>query len=164
MNQKYFVAILLSLISFCFAESQNLQFTTNDSITVKQKADLELELGDAQLYLIQQKQQIELLEKRLEESNREKSALITEANSVSVVNFDVPKSTFSTVATILIVLLLLSLLIVVVKVRSLLKKDRVQKEKYAELETEHQEHIRNALERDQKLRRQLQDEINRRNS
>lgn len=136
--------------------------TTADTIIGKDKATLEIELGDAQLYLIQQKQQIELLNQRLKQSDNEILELRKESDSIAVFGQPISKSTYIYTMWAIIAALLVAVIILIIRGRVLTNSAKVTKEKLENIELEYEEHVRNSLDRDQKLRRQLQDEINRR--
>lgn len=134
--------------------------TTSDTVA-KGQEELKVELGDAQLYLLQQKLEIENLSQRLLKSEREIEILEQETDSMSVFGQDISKLTFTSTLLGLFTLLIFGILILSYKLKSASSAANSAKVKFAELEIEHEQQIRNSLERDQKLRRQLQDEINR---
>ncbi len=105
--------------------------------------------------------EIENLNQRLLKSEREIEILEQETDSMSVFGQDISKLTFTSTLLGLFTLLIFGILILSYKLKSASSAANSAKVKFAELEIEHEQQIRNSLERDQKLRRQLQDEINR---
>ena len=137
------------------------QISTTSDTVAKGQEELKVELGDAQLFLLQQKLEIENLNQRLLKSEREIEILEQETDSMSVFGQDISKLTFTSTLLGLFTLLIFGILILSYKLKSASSAANSAKVKFAELEIEHEQQIRNSLERDQKLRRQLQDEINR---
>ncbi len=165
MRFTYVLIILLCLQSTLSNAANAVQISQQNNITTdtiaKGQEDLKVELGDAQLYLLQQKLEIENLNQRLLKSEREIEILEQKTDSISIFGQDISKSIFTNTLLVLFTLLILGLLLLSYKLKSASSAAKSAKVKLDELEIEHEQQIRNSLERDQKLRRQLQDEINR---
>ena len=87
------------------------------------------------------------------------AALIKE-NSISIVGIQLSKTTYNLVVWSLIALLILSLSYYIFKFSRSNVLTKEAKNNLAEIEQEFEKHRKNTLEKEQKLRRQLQDEIN----
>ena len=165
MRFTYVLNILHCLQSTLSNAANAVQISQQNNITTdtiaKGQEDLKVELGDAQLYLLQQKLEIENLNQRLLKSEREIEILEQKTDSISIFGQDISKSIFTNTLLVLFTLLILGLLLLSYKLKSASSAAKSAKVKLDELEIEHEQQIRNSLERDQKLRRQLQDEINR---
>ncbi len=103
---------------------------------------------------------IESLNTKLKETTDNLTTVTDEKDSMSLLGAQVSKGTYNVILWTIIVGLLLLLLLFVYKFRrsNILTQDA--KSNLSELETEYEDHRRRALEREQKISRQLQDEIN----
>ncbi|MGB5318546.1 tRNA (guanine-N1)-methyltransferase [Eudoraea sp.] len=103
---------------------------------------------------------IESLNTKLKETTDNLTTVTDEKDSMSFLGAQVSKGTYNVILWTIIVGLLLLLLLFVYKFRrsNILTQDA--KSNLSELETEYEDHRRRALEREQKISRQLQDEIN----
>ncbi len=103
---------------------------------------------------------IETLNSKLKETTDNLATVTDEKDSMSLVGAQVSKATYNVILWTIIIGLLLLLLLFIYKFRrsNILTQDA--KSNLAELETEYEDHRRRALEREQKISRQLQDEIN----
>ncbi|MGB5171751.1 MAG: tRNA (guanine-N1)-methyltransferase [Eudoraea sp.] len=103
---------------------------------------------------------IESLNTKLKETTENLTTVTDEKDSMSLLGAQVSKGTYNVILWTIIVGLLLLLLLFVYKFRrsNILTQDA--KSNLSELETEYEDHRRRALEREQKISRQLQDEIN----
>lgn len=101
------------------------------------------------------------LNEKLEETTNNLAAVTEEKDSMSFLGIMVSKSTYNGILWTVIACLLALLLFFIYKFRNSNILTQEAKSNLAELETEYEEHRRRALEREQKISRQLQDEINR---
>ena len=100
------------------------------------------------------------LNKKLEETTNNLAAVTEEKDSMSFLGIMVSKSTYNGILWTVIASLLALLLFFIYKFRNSNYLTQEAKTNLAELETEYEYHRRRALEREQKISRQLQDEIN----
>lgn len=100
------------------------------------------------------------LNNKLEETTNNLAAVTEEKDSMSFLGIMTSKGTYNTILWTVIGALLLLLLIFIYKFRNSNILTQEAKSNLAELETEYEDHRRRALEREQKISRQLQDEIN----
>jgi len=100
------------------------------------------------------------LNKKLEETTNKLVEVTEEKDSMSFLGIMVSKGTYNFILWTIIVALLLFLLFFIYKFRNSNILTQEAKSTLAEVETEYEDHRRRALEREQKISRQLQDEIN----
>jgi hypothetical protein len=100
------------------------------------------------------------LNKKLEETTGILSAVSEEKDSMSFLGIQVAKATYNFILWTLIAGLLLMLLFFMYKFRNSNILTQEARTSLSELELEYEDHRRRALEREQKISRQLQDEIN----
>ena len=100
------------------------------------------------------------LNKQLEDTQGNLNAVTEEKDSISLLGAMVSKGTYNFVLWTVIAGLLLLLLLFIYKFRNSNYLTQEAKTKLADLEIEYENHRRRALEREQKISRQLQDEIN----
>lgn len=100
------------------------------------------------------------LNKKLEETSIKLAEVTEEKDSMSFLGIMVSKGTYNFILWTIIVALLLFLLFFIYKFRNSNILTQEAKSTLAEVETEYEDHRRRALEREQKISRQLQDEIN----
>lgn len=103
---------------------------------------------------------IAALNKQLEETQNNLSSVTEEKDSISLLGAMVSKNTYNFILWTIIAGLLLLLLLFIYKFRNSNYLTQEAKTKLADLEIEYENHRRRALEREQKISRQLQDEIN----
>ncbi|WP_149276053.1 tRNA (guanine-N1)-methyltransferase [Pareuzebyella sediminis] len=103
---------------------------------------------------------ISSLNNKLEETTNNLAAVTEEKDSMSFLGIMTSKGTYNAILWTVIGSLLLLLLIFIYKFRNSNILTQEAKSNLAELETEYEDHRRRALEREQKISRQLQDEIN----
>ncbi len=103
---------------------------------------------------------IESLNKKLAETTNNLASVTEEKDSMSFLGILVSKGTYNFILWTIIVGLLLLLLLFVYKFRRSNTLTQMAKTALSEVEVEYEEHRRRALEREQKISRQLQDEIN----
>ncbi|MGB5668365.1 MAG: tRNA (guanine-N1)-methyltransferase [Maribacter sp.] len=103
---------------------------------------------------------IESLNKKLDETTNNLSSVTEEKDSMSFLGILVSKGTYNFILWTIIMGLLLLFLLFVYKFRRSNTLTQLAKTALSEVEVEYEEHRRRALEREQKISRQLQDEIN----
>jgi septal ring factor EnvC (AmiA/AmiB activator) len=101
------------------------------------------------------------LNSQLEETTTKLTSVTEEKDSMSFFGANVSKGTYNVILWTIIFGLLLLLLLFVYKFRRSNILTQEAKVKLADLEGEYEDHRRRALEREQRISRQLQDEINR---
>lgn len=100
------------------------------------------------------------LNKKLEDTTNSLADVTEEKDSMSFLGIMVSKGTYNAILWTVIASLLVLLLIFIYKFRNSNILTQEAKTNLSELETEYEDHRRRALEREQKISRQLQDEIN----
>ncbi len=103
---------------------------------------------------------IESLNKKLEETTGNLTSVTEEKDSMSFLGIQVSKATYNVILWTMIGALLLTLLFFIYKFRKSNILTQEARTNLSELEVEYEDHRRRALEREQKISRQLQDEIN----
>ena len=100
------------------------------------------------------------LNKQLDDTKSSLNSVTEEKDSISLLGAMVSKSTYNFVLWTIIAGLMLLLLLFIYRFRNSNYLTQEAKTKLADLEIEYENHRRRALEREQKISRQLQDEIN----
>ncbi len=103
---------------------------------------------------------INSLNKKLEETTSSLASVTDEKDSMSFLGIQVSKGTYNFILWTVIFGLLLLLLLFIYRFRRSNILTQIAKSNLSELETEYEDHRRRALEREQRISRQLQDEIN----
>lgn len=103
---------------------------------------------------------ISSLNKKLEETTNSLASVTEEKDSMSFLGMLVSKGTYNFILWTIIAGLLLLFLLFVFKFRRSNTLTQEAKTALSEVEVEYEDHRRRALEREQKISRQLQDEIN----
>lgn len=103
---------------------------------------------------------IEDLNAKLENTTSQLAEVTEEKDSMSFFGAQVSKTTYNLILWTIIIVLMLFLLLFVYKYRRSNVLTQEAKVKLSDLEAEYEEHRRRALEREQRISRQLQDEIN----
>lgn len=103
---------------------------------------------------------IEDLNGKLENTTVQLNEVTEEKDSMSFFGAPVSKTTYNLILWTIIIALMLFLLLFIYKYRRSNVLTQEAKVKLSDLETEYEEHRRRALEREQRISRQLQDEIN----
>ncbi|WP_405382465.1 tRNA (guanine-N1)-methyltransferase [Maribacter sp. LLG6340-A2] len=103
---------------------------------------------------------ISSLNKKLEETTTNLAAVTEEKDSMSFLGISVSKGTYNFILWTIIGGLFLLLGLFIYKFRNSNILTQEAKQNLSELEVEYEDHRRRALEREQKISRQLQDEIN----
>ena len=132
-----------------------LQAHTIDSInTVQAKLD------DTRNTVSAQQKEISDLKNNLTKTQDTLTATNTEKNSMSLLGLQMSKTSYNMLMWLIIAGLLVLLIMFIYKFKNSNSVTKDSKSALAEIEDEFEEHRRNALEREQKVRRQLQDELN----
>ncbi|MCG2461083.1 tRNA (guanine-N1)-methyltransferase [Flavobacteriaceae bacterium F89] len=100
------------------------------------------------------------LNQKLKETTNNLASVTQEKDSMSFLGMSVSKVTYNLILWTIIAGLLLLLLLFIYKFRQSNILTQEAKTNLSELEVEYEDHRRNALEREQKISRRLQDEIN----
>jgi uncharacterized MnhB-related membrane protein len=108
----------------------------------------------------EQRKEIEKLNKSIESINSNLSSVTEEKDNIDVFGIRTTKATYNTTLWSIILGLLLTTIIFLFKFRSSNKQTKEAKTSFKEIEDEFDTHRKNSLEREQVLRRKLQDEIN----
>ena len=108
----------------------------------------------------EQRLEIEKLNTNITSINTSLSDISKEKDSVNVFGIRTTKTTYNTVLWSIILSLLMTTLVFLFKFKSSNKTTKDTKNSYTEIENEFETHRKNSLEREQVLRRKLQDEIN----
>lgn len=103
---------------------------------------------------------ISSLNQKLEETTNNLASVTDEKDSMSLMGILVSKATYNVTLWTLILGLFLLLLLFIFKFRQSNVLTQEAKGNLADLESEYEDHRRRALEREQRISRQLQDEIN----
>ncbi|MEM8999917.1 MAG: tRNA (guanine-N1)-methyltransferase [Bacteroidota bacterium] len=104
--------------------------------------------------------EINVLGKKLEETSNNLKTLTEEKDSMSFFGAMVSKGTYQLILGFIVFTLLLLLLLFIYRFRNSNFLTQQAKTALADLEQEYEQHRRRALEREQKISRQLQDELN----
>jgi len=111
-----------------------------------------------------QQDEIESLKADLSKTQDTLNATNIEKNSMSLFGFPMNKTSYNLLMWITILALFALLLLFIIKFKNSNSVTKIAKDNLADVEEEFEEHRRIALEREQKVRRQLQDEINKQKS
>ena len=117
-------------------------------------------LEDSKATVDNQAKEIEDLKGKLGNTQTILDQTNTEKNNMSLLGMSTSKTNYNVIMWSIIAGLTALLLFFIYKFKNSNSLTREAKHKLDEVETEFEEHRRNALEREQKVRRQLQDEIN----
>ncbi len=132
-----------------------LKANTLDSIKT-----LETKLNESNLQITKQKTTITGLEESLAKTNENLAGVTKEKDSMSFFGALVTKSSYNTIMWLIVGGLLLLLGFFIFKFKNSNAVTLQAKKTLAETEAEFEDHRRRALEREQKVMRKLQDEIN----
>ena len=133
------------------ASSQNVSDTLN--LLTKKNAELLTKINEND-------KTINSLNQKLSETSNNLTSVTEEKDNMSFLGILISKGAYSAILWTIITSLFLLLLFFIYKFRSSNNLTQVAKTNLAELEVEYEEHRRRALEREQKISRQYQDEIN----
>lgn len=133
----------------------SLQANAIDSLkTLQEKLDnIKITVDTQQKEISDLKSNLGATQSTLEATNQEK-------NSMSLLGLQLSKTSYNILMWSIIAGLLTLLLIFIVKFKNSNSVTKSAKKALIEIEEEFEEHRRSALEREQKVRRQLQDELN----
>jgi septal ring factor EnvC (AmiA/AmiB activator) len=137
------------------AEINTLRKNILDSI-----AALETKIDTAYASIGRQKNQIASLEQELKATNNELVLTRDREDSISLLGIATKKSTYNFLMWSIIILLLLGLLFFIYKFMNSHAVTKEAQLRLAETEIEYEAHRQKALENEQKIRRKLQDELN----
>ncbi len=118
------------------------------------------ELLNTQKTVTTQKEEIDQLKTNLSTTKTNLEATNEEKDSMSLFGIAMSKSGYNVLMWSIIASLLAFLLFFIFRFKNSNAITKEAKQKLTEVEEEFEEHRRNALEREQKVRRQLQDELN----
>jgi len=132
-----------------------LKKAVDDSLNVVKK-----ELVDTKVTLNEKEAEIVTLTNSLNTTNETVSNLNNEKDSINFFGMLISKPMYNTTLWSIITILLVALLFFVFKFNNSNTITREAKDKFSELEIEYENHRQRSLEREQQIRRKLQDEIN----
>jgi tetrahydromethanopterin S-methyltransferase subunit B len=132
-----------------------LQAHTRDSINT-----LKTKLENTNTVVSTQQKEINDLKNNLTKTQDTLNATNTEKDSISLLGMQISKTNYNLLMWLVIIVLLALLLIFIYKFKNSNVVTKSAKTALSEVEEEFEEHRRTALEREQKVRRQLQDELN----
>ncbi len=132
-----------------------LQANTLDSLNVLEKS-----LADSNATIATQTTEIDNLKAELTQTKTTLSNSNAEKDMISLFGASMSKTSYNLILWSIIGGLTLLLLVFIVRFKGSNSATKEAKRKLEEVETEFEDHRRVALEREQKVRRQLQDEIN----
>ncbi|MBG6132061.1 peptidoglycan hydrolase CwlO-like protein [Aquimarina sp. EL_43] len=130
------------------------------SNTIDTLKTLESKLNTTNLKIDEQKSTITGLEESLAKTNGDLTAVTKEKNSINFFGAALTKSSYKTIMWVIIGVLIALLSFFIYKFKNSNAITLQAKKSLAETEAEFEDHRRRALEREQKVMRKLQDEIN----
>jgi len=136
-----------------------LKAHTMDSLKAVHK-----DLADTKTVVSKQEGEIASLKSSLSNTESTLNATNVEKDNISLFGIQTSKASYKILMWSIIAGLLALLLFFIYKFKGSNSSTRDAKHKLGEVESEYEEHRRNALEREQKVRRQLQDELNKQKS
>jgi len=122
------------------------------------------DLADTKAVVSKQEEEIASLKSSLSNTESTLSTTNEEKDNISLFGAQMSKASYKVLMWCIVAGLLALLLFFIFKFKGSNSATRDAKHKLDELETEFEDHRRNALEREQKVRRQLQDELNKQKS
>ncbi|MFK7831656.1 MAG: tRNA (guanine-N1)-methyltransferase [Winogradskyella sp.] len=122
------------------------------------------ELESSEKVVGNQAKEIEGLKTKLADTQTNLEQTDSEKNNMALLGMQTSKTNYNVIMWSIIAGLFALLLFFIYKFKGSNSSTREAKHKLEEVETEFEEHRRNALEREQKVRRQLQDELNKQKS
>lgn len=132
-----------------------LKAHTLDSLSALRK-----DLADTQAIVDTQANEISGLKTNLTDTQGNLDKTNVEKNSMALFGLQMSKTSYNLLMWSIIGALLVLLLLFIYKFRNSNSVTRITKNNLTDIEEEFEEHRRNALEREQLVRRQLQDELN----
>jgi tetrahydromethanopterin S-methyltransferase subunit B len=118
------------------------------------------DLSETQAVVKKQEQEISALKANLSNTQSNLDQTNAEKDSITLFGMQMSKTNYKVLMWVIIAALLALLLFFIYKFKNSNDITREAKNNLSEIEEEFDEHRRTALEREQKVRRQLQDEIN----
>ncbi len=134
---------------------ESLRVQTLDSLTSAYKKH-----ESSNLIIANQKKEIESLKSQLSTTNDNLAQLNNEKDSMPFFGMLLSKASYNSLMWGIIAALFILLIVFIYKFNNAIKVTKAAKISLLETEEEYEQHRRNALEREQKVRRQLQDLIN----
>jgi septal ring factor EnvC (AmiA/AmiB activator) len=134
--------------------------TTLQAHTIDSLKTLQSKLDNSNSTIQTQQKEINGLKSNLGSTQSTLDATNLEKNNMSLLGLPMSKTSYNILMWTFIGGLLTLLLIFIFKFKTSNSVTRAAKKTLAETEEEFEEHRRSALEREQKVRRQLQDELN----
>ncbi|RLD30241.1 MAG: tRNA (guanine-N1)-methyltransferase [Bacteroidetes bacterium] len=138
---------------------RNLMLTLK-SHTVDSLKAIQTKLNDTRGVVNKQQKEIDELKTNLSKTQDTLFATNEEKNSMTLFGLQMSKMSYNLIMWLIIIALLVLLILFIYKFNNSNSITRIARNNLADIEEEFEEHRRNALEREQKVRRQLQDEIN----
>lgn len=132
-----------------------LQAHTNDTLKTLRK-----DLADTQAMVKTQANEISELKTNLSNTQASLEKTTNEKNNMSLFGLQMSKSSYNVLMWSIIGILLAMLMLFIYKYKNSHVITKEAKKALKEIEVEFEEHRKTALEREQKVRRQLQDELN----
>ncbi|HCY82063.1 MAG TPA: tRNA (guanine-N1)-methyltransferase [Xanthomarina gelatinilytica] len=132
-----------------------LQAHTNDTLKTLRK-----DLADTQAMVKTQANEISELKTNLSNPQASLEKTTNEKNNMSLFGLQMSKSSYNVLMWSIIGILLAMLMLFIYKYKNSHVITKEAKKALEEIEVEFEEHRKTALEREQKVRRQLQDELN----
>ncbi len=117
-------------------------------------------LNDTKVVVDNQAKEISELKSKLSNTQNDLDKTNTEKDSMSLFGMQMSKGQYNFLLWTIIIVLLALLIFFILRFKNSNAVTKLAKKNLAEIEEEFEEHRRVALEREQKVRRQLQDEIN----
>ncbi len=124
-------------------------------------AEMNKKTGELMATIAGHETTISSLNKKLEETTTNLASVTEEKDSMSFLGIQVSKGTYNFILWTIIAGLFVLLGVFIYKFRNSNILTQEAKQNLSELEVEYEDHRRRALEREQKISRQLQDELNR---
>ncbi|MCK5815375.1 MAG: tRNA (guanine-N1)-methyltransferase [Flavobacteriaceae bacterium] len=149
--------------SYSYKEYKNIKLdwlnrlkkAVNDSLNINRK-----ELADLKVALDSKNTEINTLTTSLETSKKNVAQLNLEKTSINFFGTLVSKPLYNTILWSIIGALLALLIVFIIRFSRSNSITKTTNDKFDELESEYENHKHNSLEREQQLRRKLQDKIN----
>jgi len=132
-----------------------LKKAVNDSLNLVKK-----ELNNTTITLKEKEAKITSLTNSLNQTNKTITDLNNEKDSINFFGILISKPIYNTTLWSIIAILFLALLFFIFKFNNSNTVTKEAQNKFLELEKEYEDHRQRSLEREQKIRRQLQDELN----
>ncbi|WP_426430783.1 tRNA (guanine-N1)-methyltransferase [Winogradskyella sp. HB-48] len=118
------------------------------------------DLADSEAMVANQAREIDDLKAKLDNTQTTLNETNEEKNNMAFLGMQTSKTNYNVIMWTIIAALTALLLFFIYKFKNSNSLTKDAKHKLEEVESEFEEHRRNALEREQKVRRQLQDELN----